>query len=331
MTQTTPISVSGPALRFETLFDADLSSPGEGLELHPDFAAVYGGPFRLRPPANGLPLVSMNFVTSHDGRVAFNHPDHRGGGPISGFDDNDVWLMGLLRARADAVVVGEGTLRAEPSHVNTPDDIYPADKEAFAALRRHENRAESPILSYITFAGNLPPESRAFAMENAHIVVATTTAGARRVREAIRPAGRLDILEFGDDGVDLEKYARIMAGDYGVDFLLCEGGATLYGALLRAGVVDEPFITRSPLVVGENSDNPRPSLVEGTGWLPDDAPRMKILSVRKAGDYLYMRTTPGSTVRISSTLCPRVLVTLSNLSPFDRRFRGGYSLFRFYH
>ena len=296
MDQPLPIPVRGPARRFETLFDAEISDPGEGLALHPDFAAVYGGPLRLRTPTNGLPLLAMNFVAAHDGRVAFNHPDHRGGGPISGFDDNDVWLMGLLRARADAVVVGEGTLRAEPRHINTPEDIYPKDSEAFAALRSHEKRSELPIFSYITFAGNLPPESRVFGLEDAHVVVATTAMGARQIRETVHPAGRLDILEFGDDGVDLERYARIMAGEYGVEFLLCEGGATLYGALLRAGIVDEPFITRSPLVVGENPDNPRPSLVEGAGWLPDDAPRMQILSVRKAGDHLYLRyqaTYPG--------------------------------------
>ena len=289
MQQPSPIAVRGPARRFETLFDVETSGPGDGLELHPDFAAVYDGPLRLRPSTDGLPLLAMNFVTAHDGRVAFNHPDHRGGGPISGFDDNDIWLMGLLRARADAVVVGEGTLRAEPRHVNTPDDIYPDDSSAFAALRSYESRTKLPIFSYITFAGNLPPESRVFSMEEAHAVAATTTRGARRIRDTVRPAGRLDILEFGDDGVDLERYARIMADEYGVGFLLCEGGATLYGALLAAGIVDEPFITRSPLVVGENPDNPRPSLVEGTGWLPDDAPRMRIVSVRKAGDYLYMR------------------------------------------
>ncbi|MDE0121060.1 MAG: dihydrofolate reductase family protein [bacterium] len=289
MTQDTSISVRGPALRFETLFDDETASDGEGLELHPDFAAVYGGPLRFRPPVRGMPLLAANFVTSHDGRVAFNHPDHRGGGPISGFNDNDVWLMGLLRARTDAVVIGEGTLRAEPSHVNTSEDIYPGDKDAFAALRRHENRSELPIISYITLEGNLPPEARVFSMEDAHVVVATTRAGARKIRATVRPAGKVDILEFGSSGVNLERYARIMAGDYGVEFLLCEGGATLYGAFLKAGIMHEPFITRSPLVVGENPGNPRPSLVEGTGWLPDDIPRMKIASVRKAGDYLYMR------------------------------------------
>ena len=289
MTQIPPIPVRGPALRFQTLFDVDTSSEGEGRELHPDLAAVYGGPLRLRPAKRGLPLVAANFVTSHDGRVAYNHPDHRGGGPVSGFDNNDVWLMGLLRARADAVVIGEGTLRAEPSHVNTPDDIYPDDKEAFAALRRHENRSKLPIISYITLAGELPPESKSFSMEEAHVVVATTRAGARRIRSRIHPACKLDILEFGSRGVDLERYARIMADDYGVEFLLCEGGATLYGGFLKAGVMNEPFITRSPLVMGENRGTPRPSLVEGHDWLPDNAPRMDILSVRKAGHYLYMR------------------------------------------
>lgn len=289
MNQAPSISVRGPARRFQTLFDAEVSQAGPGLDLHPDFAAFYGGPLRLSTPENGLPLLAMNFVAGHDGRVAFNHPDYRGGGPVSGFDDNDIWLMGLLRARADAVVVGEGTLRAEPKHVNTADDIYPGDAEAFAALRRHENRSEMPIISYITFAGDLPPHSRVFAMEEAHVVAATTPAGAARIRENIRPACRLDILEFEADGVDLERYARMMADDYGVGVLLCEGGATLYGEFLRAGVVHEPFITRSPLVLGEERDNPRPSLVEGTGWLPDEAPRMGIVSVRKAGDYLYMR------------------------------------------
>ena len=289
MTKDTPIPVRGPAHPFETLFDDETTSEGEGVELHPDFAAVYGGPLRLRPPVKGLPLVAANFVTSHDGRVAFNHPDHRGGGPISGFNDNDVWLMGLLRARADAVVIGEGTLRAEPSHVNTSEDIYPGDKDAFAALRRHEDRSELPIISYITLDGNLPPEAKAFSMEDAHVVVATSRAGARKIRATVRPAGKIDILEFGSSGVNLERYARIMAEEFGVEFLLCEGGATLYGAFLKAGIMHEPFITRSPLVVGENRGNPRPSLVEGTGWLPDDIPRMKILSVRKAGDYLYMR------------------------------------------
>lgn len=289
MTQISPISVRGPELRFETLFDVETTSRGEGTELHPDFVSVYGGPLRLHPPVKGLPLLAANFVTAHDGRIAFNHPDHRGGGPISGFDDNDIWLMGLLRARADAVVVGEGTLRAEPSHVNTPDDIYPGDKEAFAALRRHENRSDLPIISYITLSGHLPPEAKVFSMEEAHVVVGTTRAGARMIRATVRPACKLDILEFGSSGVNLERYARIMAADYGVEFLLCEGGATLYGAFIKAGVMNEPFITRSPLVVGESPGNPRPSLVEGVGWLPDDAPRMQILSARKAGDHLYMR------------------------------------------
>jgi len=48
-------------------------------------------------------------------------------------------------------------------------------------------------------------------------------------------------------------------------------------------------LTRTSPVEVEFWNTFDPSLVEGSGWLPDDIPRMKILSVRKAGDYLYMR------------------------------------------
>jgi hypothetical protein len=50
-----------------------------------------------------------------DGRVSFSEPRHLGGGDVSGFDERDRRLMGLLRARADAVMVGDGTLKAKPS------------------------------------------------------------------------------------------------------------------------------------------------------------------------------------------------------------------------
>ena len=45
---------------------------------------------------------------------------------ISGKDPADRFLMGLLRACADAVVLGAGTLRATPGHLWTPAHVYPA-------------------------------------------------------------------------------------------------------------------------------------------------------------------------------------------------------------
>ncbi len=70
----------------------------------------------------------------------------------------------------------------------------------------------------------------------------------------------------------------------GVRALLCEGGPTLNRALLAAGVVDELFLTFSPLLAG-NADAPR--IVEG-----EDLPgplALQLAWVLRHGDELYLR------------------------------------------
>ena len=66
--------------------------------------------------------------------------------------------------------------------------------------------------------------------------------------------------------------------------LLCEGGPTLNRALLAAGVVDELFLTLSPLLAG-NADAPR--IVEGED-LPHPA-ALQLAWVLRHGDELYLR------------------------------------------
>ena len=66
----------------------------------------------LRFPAHhDQPYVVGNFVSTLDGVVSFEIPGKSGGGEISGFNEADRFIMGLLRASADAVIVGAGTLR----------------------------------------------------------------------------------------------------------------------------------------------------------------------------------------------------------------------------
>jgi hypothetical protein len=91
----------------ETLYDP---GQGDGLPLPAALAGLYG-PLRLPTPA-GRPIVLGNFVTTLEGVVSLGVPGQAGGGPISGFNPHDRMVMGLLRAAADAVIVGAGTLRA---------------------------------------------------------------------------------------------------------------------------------------------------------------------------------------------------------------------------
>src|SRR6266487_4477323 len=91
----------------ETLFEVEHRS--DLLPLPPELEVLFGR-FKL-PLHSRRPYVIGNFVTTIDGVVSLNVPGHLSGGDISGFDAHDRVLMGLLRAIADAVIVGAGTLR----------------------------------------------------------------------------------------------------------------------------------------------------------------------------------------------------------------------------
>src|SRR5262249_31346360 len=110
----------------EPLFEIE---GGSALSLPPDLATLYG---RFHLPAHpGRPYVIGNFVTTLDGVVTLNEPGHAGGGDISGWSRQDQLVMGLLRAIADSVIVGAGTLRAAPQHRWTAQYISPPQADAY--------------------------------------------------------------------------------------------------------------------------------------------------------------------------------------------------------
>src|SRR5450631_1482241 len=116
--------------RIETLYD---SNRGKALALAPKLAGFYGS---LRIPlSRSRPFVVSNFVTTLDGVVSLNVKGHASGGAISGNNSQDRMVMGLLRAVADVVIVGSGTLKADPRHVWTAEAIFPELADEYRRLR----------------------------------------------------------------------------------------------------------------------------------------------------------------------------------------------------
>lgn len=163
-------TIAGPGSVFEQLFD---DSPPEGLSLPADFQRIYGGDWRI--PGDARPYVYVNFAVSRDGRVSFDEPGHLSGGDVSGFNAHDRWLMGLLRARADAA--------------------------PFTALRIAEQRSANLLLVFLSQAGDLPWHAAVFEHPELSIIIATTHQGAQRVR-AMRPASaQIEILDLGEQAI----------------------------------------------------------------------------------------------------------------------------------
>jgi riboflavin biosynthesis pyrimidine reductase len=197
------------------------------------------------PPAPaGRPHVAAVMVASLDGRAAVAGSSRPLGGP------HDLQLVLALRRRADALLVGPGTVRAE--------GYGPLPCPAVLVSRSFE----------------LPWEAGLFRAPGQRVLV-YTRAGAEppAVAAAVEVVA---LTELRDVLADLRRR--------GVEHLLCEGGPTLNGALLAEGLLDELFLTLSPLVTG---DDTAPGIVGG-GALPAPA-RLALRSVATAEGELYLR------------------------------------------
>ena len=278
----------GPGVPFESMF-----ARGEqaGAELPLAFQAIYGGDWRLPEPPDNRPHVYMNFAVSRDGRISFDVSGHKGGGDISGFSQHDKWLMGLLRARADAIMVGAGTLRTARRHVWTAEQMFPADAAAFAELRQAEGRKPAALQVFLTNSGELDSQAMAFKHPELPTLVATTASGAERARKVLSDAPHVDIRDFGAAHVDLADLLHVLREHYGARTLLCEGGGRVYGALLAAGLVDDEFVTLCPVMVGSPPEGPpRPALVDGVAFAPDAAPRTQLIALRRVENLLFLHS-----------------------------------------
>ena len=134
-----------PLTPFQTLYTAE---DGQQMPLPALLADLYGRlQFPLRPES---PYIIGNFVTTLDGVVSLNAPGQSGGKEISGFNQHDRMLMGLLRGVADAVIAGAGTLRDVPRSIWTADYIYPPLADEYHQLRARLGKTEPPLNVIVT-------------------------------------------------------------------------------------------------------------------------------------------------------------------------------------
>jgi 5-amino-6-(5-phosphoribosylamino)uracil reductase len=279
----------GPAGGMHLLFD-DEQRLGRGL---PDeFVAAYGGDWHVPDPTDGRPYTTINFVVSRDGRISYAEPGDVGGTSIALGNRADVWLMGLLRARCDAVLMGDGTVRAEPDHLWTPSHLGDPDAAAFEHLRAVEGRRPIALHVFCSLTGEIERDWYAVARDDVDLVIATTTQGAATARQRLAGRAGTEVVAFGDDRVDTAALARWLLAERDVRALLCEGGPSLYGSLAADRAIDDEFVTLSPVLVGgeSSSGRRRPSLVEGVGFAPGRSPLARPVSLRRSGDHLMLRS-----------------------------------------
>ena len=257
------------------LFDA--GGPAENL-LPEELVHLYGGSLSL--PSSCL---YANFVSSIDGVVALEGGRAPSGGIISRRSEADRFVMGLLRAFADAIVVGAGTVRAEGGRALwTPEFIFPSAAAGFHEVRRSLKRSRTPLLVIVTSSGNLDPAQDAL---QAGALVLTTRAAEGALRARLPSASRVVAISDNSRLEPAGVIAAVRAEGYRV--VLTEGGPTLFGQFVEAGLVDELFLTLSPALAG-HAPGRSFGLIEGVYFGRELRPA-RLHSIRRSGDYLFLR------------------------------------------
>lgn len=189
--------------------------------------------------------VRANMIATLDG--AATGADHRSG---SINDPADLRVFRTLRARADVVLVGAGTVRAEGYRT-------PQTPEPLRAGRRDRGQPDHPALAVLTASGDLPV---ALLADDPAPWVFTTSDAAHLDRLSLHlPPERLHV----HDGVLEAATALETLSAAGLGRVLTEGGPHLLGELVAAGLVDELCLTWSPQLVGGSAMR----VLAGTAWL----------------------------------------------------------------
>lgn len=223
------------------------------------------------PPAvsdgTPLPFVRCNMISSVDGAISVEGRS----GALGGAGDHAVFSV--LRALADVVLVGAGTVRAENYG---PTRLDAGAQEA----RRARGQSPQPPIAVVSSRARFDYDMPFFTDAEARPIVVTTSGRADAVeREA---AGVADVVSAGDDVVDLAAVLGAFRAR-GARHVLVEGGPSLNGDLARAGLLDELCLTLSPHLVG--GDGPR--LLAGPTLVPPCDTRVR--HVLEHDGFLFLR------------------------------------------
>jgi riboflavin biosynthesis pyrimidine reductase len=241
------------------------------------------------------------FVQSLDGIASFKGR-HATGGDISQLPE-DRWLMDLLRAHADAILLGINTLMEETQLLGNRGPVYSIEDAAVLKLREKLRLGRQKNI-FVTGAAYLDlHDYRVFDSDLVESFIITTNLGARRLADK-KSHPQVKVIVAGEGTfVDLAQAMRMLQQDHGINRLLCEGGPTLYGYMSRAGLIDEKFLTISPMEIGmyvppeqqpsdaERSNPPkeRPTTVMTPGFIKENAPWWEWLSSRRVADHQFNR------------------------------------------
>jgi len=232
---------------------------------------------KLQTPKSGTgtaqprPFVLINMSMTADGKIA---TANRAVSSFSGPRDRELLLQ--LRATADAVMAGARTTDSNPVNLGPGGPKY-------RRLRLARGLSEYNLRVIVSGSGTVDPNAEVFKRRFAPIIILTTERAPARRLAALRKLGEVKIC--GRTQVDFPRALRWLSEHWGVKRLLCEGGGEINDAMLRAGVVDELYLTVCPRIFGGRT---APTICGGVGaGSLARATQFELKSARRFGEEMF--------------------------------------------
>lgn len=217
------------------------------------------------------PFVFINSAMSADGKLSTKE---RKQVRISGKLDFE--RVDELRARADAIMVGIGTvLSDDPSlTVKSPDR---------RAARKAAGKSENPVRIVVDSSARTPLDADIFKKgEGLRIIAVSTSAPAEKIEKLEEKAL---VIKAGTEKVDLLELVRRLK-KMNINTIMVEGGATLNWGMLSAGLVDEIYTFVGNFIIGGAT---APTFTDGEGFSEPELLRLELFSAEEIEEGVLLK------------------------------------------
>jgi riboflavin-specific deaminase-like protein len=149
----------------------------------------------------------------------------------------------LIRRRSlgDAVLIGHNTLERDNVRLGIP-------REELRKARIKRGQAPYPLRVIVSNQGKIDSRLNIFQTDISPIVIFSTTRMPRNFRCALMEKATLHLTNSRH--VDLVQMLHVLRSEYKIRTVACEGGATLFRALLEQDLVDQLNLTIAPFLFG---------------------------------------------------------------------------------
>jgi 2,5-diamino-6-(ribosylamino)-4(3H)-pyrimidinone 5'-phosphate reductase len=216
------------------------------------------------------PFVYATFAMTTDGKVTTKNF-----GPVDFTSREDKLHLFRQRAVADAVLLGHTSLERDNVRLGVPPELQ--------ELRIKRGQSRSPLRVIVSNKGRIDDRLKIFQSDISPIIIFSTKRMPRKNQETLRKRAILHLTKA--DQVDITAMLETLRNQYKVRTLACEGGPTLFRALLEQGLVDQLNLTIAPYMFGGAS---APTL---TGLSKEFLPasvHCSLIDMRLVGDECFL-------------------------------------------